>query len=147
MTTRSEIVLPDGTPVEVGPAGSPLDSLLERLAERVGGRAGVQIVYGEPVTRGEVTVIPVARVRWGFGGGGGTGTNKNPETGEPQTGQGSGGGGGVDARPAGFIEIADGKATFQPITASGPAALLPLIPVLIAVTWAALRILRAVRKR
>ncbi len=147
MTTRTEIVLPDGTPVEVERTSGPVDSLIERLAERVGGRAGVQLVYGEPVTQGEVTVIPVARVRWGFGGGGGTGTNKNPETGEPQTGQGSGGGGGVDARPAGFIEITDGKATFRPITASGPASLLPLIPVLLVLTWAAVRILRAVRQR
>jgi hypothetical protein len=45
------------------------DQLLERLAELVGARAGVQAVFGEPVRDGDLTVIPVARVRWVFGGG------------------------------------------------------------------------------
>ncbi len=147
MTTQNEIILPDGTPMTVGPAGGVLDTMLERLAERVGGKAGVSLVYGEPVMRGEVTVIPVARVRWGFGGGGGSGTSRNADTGQPEGGQGSGGGGGVDARPAGFIEISDGKATYRPINATGPAAMLPLIPVVLVLAWATSRIIKALRNR
>jgi uncharacterized spore protein YtfJ len=52
-----------------------------------------------------VTVIPVARVRWGVGGGGGWA----PE------GSGSGGGGGVAADPIGYIEITSAGATFRRI--------------------------------
>ena len=52
-------------------ASAPADGLLERLAELVSARAGVQAVFGEPIRQDHLTVIPVARVRWGFGGGGG----------------------------------------------------------------------------
>jgi uncharacterized spore protein YtfJ len=45
--------------------------LLERLAGHVGGKAGAKAVFGDPVERDGVTVIPVARVRWGVGAGGG----------------------------------------------------------------------------
>lgn len=79
------------------------------LAERVGRRAGVRAVFGDPVECDGVTVIPVARVRWGFGGGGGQGGPAD------QQGEGSGGGGGVTASPAGYIEIAGGTATYRPI--------------------------------
>lgn len=82
--------------------------VLERLVSKVGGQARVQTVFGDPVEREHVTVIPVARVRWGVGGGGGAA----PE------GSGSGGGGGVAADPIGYIEITSGGATFRPIAPS-----------------------------
>ena len=82
--------------------------LVAELADRVGARAGVEAVFGAPVEQGGVTVVPVARLSWGFGGGGGA------ASGEAE-GEGSGGGGGVMATPAGFIEIADGQAEFRPI--------------------------------
>jgi hypothetical protein len=44
---------------------TPADRLIERLAELIGAKAGVRAVFGEPVQQGRVTVIPVARVRWG----------------------------------------------------------------------------------
>lgn len=89
--------------------------LLERLVSQVGGHARVQAVFGEPVAREGVTVIPVARVRWGVGGGGGSA----PE------GSGSGGGGGVVADPVGYIEITSAGATFRPIGRTfGPGAIL-----------------------
>jgi uncharacterized spore protein YtfJ len=61
-------------------------------------RIGVKSIYGEPVSAGEKTVIPVAKVRYGFGGGFG-----KSET--DRAGQGGGGGGGFIGSPAGFIEI------------------------------------------
>jgi uncharacterized spore protein YtfJ len=86
----------------------PGSRLLERLVSQVGGHARIQAVFGEPVARDGVTVIPVARVRWGVGGGGGSA----PE------GSGSGGGGGVAADPVGYIEITPAGATFRPIVRS-----------------------------
>ncbi len=79
-----------------------------RLADRVGGHAGVRAIFGEPVERDGVTVIPVGRVRWGFGGGGGGGRG-----GHIADGEGSGGGGGAMVAPVGYIEISGGTATFQ----------------------------------
>jgi uncharacterized spore protein YtfJ len=89
--------------------------LLNRLADQIGGRAGAKAVFGEPVERDGITVIPVARVRWGVGGGGGAA----PE------GSGSGGGGGLVADPVGHIEVTSEGATFRPIPRSvGPAAII-----------------------
>lgn len=82
-------------------------SFIERLAAQMGMHARAASVYGDPVERGGVTVIPVARVRWGFGGGAGRG----PE----EKGSGMGAGGGAMATPAGYIEIHEGVATYHPI--------------------------------
>jgi len=88
----------------------PADRLIERLAELIGAKAGVRAVFGEPVQEGGVTVIPVARVRWGFGGGGG-----RSEAAPDGPASGSGGGGGVAAGPIGDVEIGSDGATFRPI--------------------------------
>ena len=86
--------------------GGPLDRFLERLAERIGGRASVKAVFGEPIERGDLTIVPVARVRWGVGGGSGTAAGEGEASG-------SGGGGGVAADAIGYIEIRAGEATFR----------------------------------
>ncbi len=82
------------------------DELLQRLGRNVGDRASVSTVFGEPVERDGVTVIPAATL---FGGGGG-GSGRNPATGE----RGDGGGFGVLARPAGAYVIKDGEVSWQP---------------------------------
>lgn len=46
------------------------DELLKRIGETVGDKAKVSTVFGEPVKRAGITVIPVAKARFGFGGGG-----------------------------------------------------------------------------
>ncbi len=81
---------------------------LQALAARVGADAGAKAVFGKAVEREGVTVIPVARVRWGFGGGFGEGDGDG-------AGRGSGGGGGAQASPMGFIEIRDGEARYQSV--------------------------------
>ena len=81
------------------------DGFVERLAKRLGGAAKASAVFGKPVKRGDVTVIPVARARWAFGGGSGA----SPE------GSGDGGGGAGMVSPIGYIEVRDGEAEFKPI--------------------------------
>src|SRR5918994_985901 len=104
-------------------AGGPADRLLERLADLLGAKATVQAVFGEPVRQGDLTVIPVAGVRWGFGGGGG-----RSEAGPTGPASGSGGGGGVAAEPIGYIELRGDEARFVPIRDlySSPAFLIAL---------------------
>ena len=46
------------------------DDFLTNLAEKLGAAAKASLVFGEAVERDGVTVIPVAKSRWGFGGGG-----------------------------------------------------------------------------
>lgn len=104
-------------------ASSASDSFIERLASRLGLHASASAVFDDPVDRDGVTVIPVAKVRWGFGGGSGRGIEEGSEAGE--IGEGSGGGGGVMASPVGYIEIQDGQATFHRI--KDPASLVPLV--------------------
>ena len=70
--------------------------ILESVQQRVSADASVSRVYGEPVTAGDRTIIPVASVGYGFGGGGGSGKDEE---------EGSGGGGGIGASPAGALEI------------------------------------------
>ena len=82
-----------------------MSDLLERLAQQIQVNANAKQVYGEPVERDGTTIIPVAKVQWGFGGGGiGRGAAER-----------GGGGGGARAFPTGFIELRDGKAEFRPI--------------------------------
>lgn len=83
------------------------DDILTTLADRLGGRFTASTVFGSPVERDGVTVIPVAVVRFGFGGGGGT--DASGEQG------GEGGGGGGSGAPAGYIEIKDGTSRFVPV--------------------------------
>lgn len=62
-------------------------AILRDLGERLGAGASARTVYGEAITSGDRTVVPVARVRYAFGAGGG------------------GGGGGLRAWPAGALEV------------------------------------------
>ncbi len=68
--------------------------LLDRLS-------GARLCYGEPVTGGDLTIVPVARVRvaGGFGGDSDEG----------------GGGGAVQATPVGYIEVGGDGARFRTI--------------------------------
>ena len=111
-------------------ATSSIDGFVERMAERVGAKASVKAVFGDPIERDGITVIPVAKVRWGFGGGAGRGpVAVGPGTGEDATsptidegmsGAGTGGGGGVTADPVGYLEIGPDGAVFKPILSPMP---------------------------
>ena len=109
--------------------GSALaDELLRRLGKAVGGRATVATVFGEPVERHGVTVIPVARARFGFGGGGGGGMRGGDE------GSGGGGGGGALVSPVGYIEVREGSARFRRIAGTSDLLVLVVAAALAALT-------------
>lgn len=81
------------------------DGFLDRMAQRLSATASAATIFGTPIERGDVTVVPVARVAYGFGGGSGT------RSGE----EGSGGGGGVRVSPVGFFEVRPGGVRYRPI--------------------------------
>ena len=110
------------------------NSFIVRLAHELGIAANAKSIYGEPVERDGVTVIPVAKVGYGFGGGGGKKENE----------EGAGGGGGLGMMPVGYIEIKNGETRFRPIR--DPLAVVPAIittaPLLLLTVWKITKLLR-----
>jgi len=84
----------------------------EPIAEVFERNLSVRHVYAEPVHHGDTTVIPVAKVAYGFGAG--AGRRPAPRSGEMASStsqaagaeaQGGGGGGGARLTPIGALEI------------------------------------------
>jgi uncharacterized spore protein YtfJ len=128
---------------------TPASEFIGTMAEKLGAVAKAATIFGEPVERAGVTIIPVAKARWGFGGGAGHrkkgddagnlgGGSPERRAGEEEDG--GGGGGGVTVTPVGFIEIKDGQAEFRPIRS-------PSLPWMIVGGFATLFLLRQVLKR
>lgn len=95
---------------------TPIEEMLEKLS--------VETVFGKPTTEGEVTIIPVAQVNFGFGYGGGYGRGTNGKQAEGETGaattpsgEGGGTGGGASGRatPRGYLHITADGVKFEPI--------------------------------
>lgn len=89
--------------------------ILEKIGESLGSAATVKSVFGEPIHAEGKTVVPVAKVAYGFGAGSGAA----PKKGDGESGnkaEGGGGGGGVRAFPAGALEITANGTRFVPFT-------------------------------
>lgn len=79
---------------------------VQELLESMLGHAGARTIFGEPVTAEGKTVIPVAKVRYGFGMGSGR-SDGGSESG--------GGGGGLRGTPVGVVEITAAGTRFIPV--------------------------------
>jgi len=140
--------------------GTEADKLMANLADKLGKGARAAAVFGEPVERDGVTVIPVAKARWGFGGGAGSGEGgaaaeagtedaESPAAGRRRGrgmgrsgggGTGSGGGGGAMVVPAGYIEIKAGKTDYHPIIDPAQVAIVGTIATaVVLVVWGLVR--------
>jgi uncharacterized spore protein YtfJ len=86
---------------------------LRELAAGVTDTASVKRVFGQPIEKDGLTVIPVASVRGGFGGGEGpsAGTTEAGGQARPMS---WGGGGAFSAVPAGVYVIKDGNLAWHP---------------------------------
>ena len=84
---------------------------LESMFEPITRSASVSAVYGEAISANNKTIIPVARIAYGFGGGRG----RKHHDGDSPNGEGEGGGGGVYAVPIGVVEVTDGETRFIPL--------------------------------
>lgn len=97
---KAELVLAPAAPKEAAVADTPKGAL--PFIERAPDVLTVRRVFGDPIERDGVTVIPAAKVR----GGGGSGSGPN--------GEGGGGGFGVSASPAGVYVIKGGTVRWEP---------------------------------
>jgi uncharacterized spore protein YtfJ len=87
-----------------------IDTIAHTLESNTSRRA-----YGEPVTIGEVTVIPAARVIGRGGGGGGGGVDSDhPGDHQHRGGEGSGGGLMQSARPVGALVVKGSEVSWRP---------------------------------
>jgi uncharacterized spore protein YtfJ len=87
--------------------------LLDKITSSLNSTATVKSVFGDPIHAEGRTVVPVAKVAYGFGAGAGGGYGK-PGTEASRHGEGGGGGGGVRAWPAGALEITSTGTRFIP---------------------------------
>ena len=81
-----------------------LSNMMESAIQKIREMVDVNSVVGEPITAGDVTIIPVSRVSVGFGGGG-AGDNSF----------GGGVGGGVKVTPVCFLIVKDGNVRMMPV--------------------------------
>lgn len=98
-------------------SAAKVNAQVDELIRRMNAKA----VFGEPVQQGNVTLIPVAGVTYGFGSGQGWGRNPGAKEGAEAApegsqgeGAGAGGGGGGMARPLGYVKIDESGAKFEP---------------------------------
>jgi uncharacterized spore protein YtfJ len=88
-------------------------TMLQSLQENLSSRAQVKSVFGEPNNAEGKTIIPIAKIAYGFGAGAGTGGVGDTRA----RGEGGGGGGAIRAIPVGVIEVSPNQPTrFVPIT-------------------------------
>ena len=83
----------------------PVTAVIEQLHRR----ASVDTVYGDPIDVDGRTIVPVAKIAYGFGGGYGSDDGYDDGGGADD---GGGFGGGISAKPVGVVELRDGETTF-----------------------------------
>ena len=82
----------------------PLNDLMSATMEKIRAMVDVNAVVGQPIQTGEVTIIPVSKVSFGFASGGSdfAGTNQKPEA---ENSFGGGSGAGVNINPIAFLVV------------------------------------------
>ena len=101
---------------------SSIDEMVHRLST-IPEESGASACFGAAVERDGHTLIPVARVAFGYGAGFGRGSAAQPRghgagEGEEAGGEGGGGGGGSSSTPVAVIDITANEVRIEPIVDS-----------------------------
>jgi|tagenome__1003787_1003787.scaffolds.fasta_scaffold20345713_2 uncharacterized spore protein YtfJ len=110
-----------------------LQRYFEGIQDRIVNSAHVKTVFGEPIVAEGKTIIPAARIRYGFGAGMGSGPSRSGD--EQRLGQGGGGGGGVVAIPIGVVEVTAAGTRFVSIESRRRTRLLVLAGFIAGYLW------------
>lgn len=113
-----------------------LEEIFEAI-EDLRDKADASAVYGEPVTVGDKTIIPIADIKYGFGFGFGEGPTERDEEYDDEPGQSSGIVGGVAARPVAALEITEDGVLVQPVEDENRIALAGILTGAWVVFWIA----------
>ncbi|MGE5341368.1 MAG: GerW family sporulation protein [Candidatus Omnitrophota bacterium] len=87
--------------------------VIREVAEHIQKNTTVEAIFGKPVERGHVTIIPVSQIKISGGGGGGSTDEKKNQS---PKGSGMGLGVSIKAIPLGYIEIKEDSARFVEIS-------------------------------
>ena len=90
-----------------------LPNMLQDTISKIREMVDVNNVIGEPIVVGDITIMPVSKVSFGFAGGG-SDYVKNVGSNEPF---GGGVGGGVKVNPVCFLIVKDGNVRMMPVAA------------------------------
>lgn len=94
-----------------------LAKIFQSWTESLAHGASVKNVFGEPIEVQGRTLLPVARVAYGFGAG--RGLAKGDESKKHADAEDGGGGGGVTAKPIGVLEVTEEGTRFIPTRGNG----------------------------
>ena len=92
----------------------PLNDLMGSTMEKVKAMADVNAIVGDPIQAGEVTIIPISRVSYGFASGGSDFASKNQK---PDSNNAFGGGSdaGVNIIPIAFLVVRGENVRLLPV--------------------------------
>lgn len=88
--------------------------LMENILQTLERNLNTKSIMGEPITIGEITLIPVMDLMFGYGGGSGEGKDE-----KSQGGSGSGGGAGARLAPRAMVVIKGGEVQVVPMSKGG----------------------------
>ena len=92
-----------------------LPNMLEHTIQKIREMVDSNSVVGEPITAGDVTVIPISKISIGLGGGGSDFVSKNVNRQENPFGGGVGAG--VKVTPVAFLVVKEGNVRMLPVAA------------------------------
>ena len=90
-----------------------LPNMLENTIAKIREMVDVNSVVGDPITAGDVTIVPISKISIGLGGGGSDFTTKNSANQD----FGGGVGAGVKVTPVAFLIIKEGNVRMLPVAA------------------------------
>ena len=98
----------------------PVNDLMSSTMEKIKAMVDANTVVGQPIVTGEVTIIPVSRVSFGFASGGSDFASKHQKPGGGNA-FGGGSGAGVNVEPIAFLIVRGENVRLLPvIPPSGP---------------------------
>jgi sporulation protein YtfJ len=92
----------------------PLSDLMSATMDKVRAMADVNAIVGQPIVAGEVTIIPVSKVSYGFASGGSDFATKNQKP-DQDNSFGGGSGAGVHIDPIAFLVVRGGTVKLLPV--------------------------------
>lgn len=92
-----------------------LPNMLENTIAKIREMVDANSVVGEPITAGDVTIVPISKISIGLGGGGSDFTTKNSANRENPFGGGVGAG--VKVTPVAFLVVKEGSVRMLPVAA------------------------------
>ncbi len=90
-----------------------LPNMLENTIAKIREMVDANTVVGQPITTGDVTILPISKISIGLGGGGSDFVSKNANNRENPFGGGVGAG--VKVTPVAFLVIKEGSVRMLPV--------------------------------